>query len=97
MRSLDDFVEEHDRASLRHTLVESFRWEGPWVERERRRLLSFPCNDYLNLSHYPALKNAATAEIAHYDVRASASPGEPAALCAALEEPQNANFDLLFE
>ena len=50
MRSLDDFavrkLEELDRASLRRTLAESFRGEGPWIEREGRRLLSFSCNDY---------------------------------------------------
>jgi 8-amino-7-oxononanoate synthase len=77
MRSLDDFavrkLEELDRASLRRTLAESFRGEGPWIERDGRRLLSFSCNDYLNLSHHPALKSAATAAIAQYGVGAGAS------------------------
>jgi 8-amino-7-oxononanoate synthase len=77
MRSLDDFavrkLEELDRASLRRTLAESFRGEGPWIERGGRRLLSFSCNDYLNLSHHPALKSAATAAIAQYGVGAGAS------------------------
>jgi 8-amino-7-oxononanoate synthase len=77
MRSLDDFaiskLEELDRASLRRTLAESFRGEGPWVKREGRRYLSFSCNDYLNLSHHPALKSAATAAIAQYGVGAGAS------------------------
>jgi 8-amino-7-oxononanoate synthase len=77
MRSLDDFavrkLAELDRASLRRTLAESFRGEGPWIERDGRRLLSFSCNDYLNLSHHPALKSAATAAIAHYGVGAGAS------------------------
>jgi 8-amino-7-oxononanoate synthase len=77
MRSLDDFtvrkLAELDRASLRRTLAESFRGEGPWIERDGRRLLSFSCNDYLNLSHHPALKAAATAAIAQYGVGAGAS------------------------
>src|SRR6202040_3682416 len=77
MPSLDEFavrkLEELDRASLRRTLAESFRGEGPWVKREGRRLLSFSCNDYLNLSHHPALKSAATAAIAQYGVGAGAS------------------------
>jgi 8-amino-7-oxononanoate synthase len=77
MRSLDDFavrkLEELDRASLRRTLAESFRGEGPWIECDGRRLLSFSCNDYLNLSHHPALKSAATAAIAQYGVGAGAS------------------------
>ncbi len=77
MRSLDDFavrkLEELERASLRRTLAESFRGEGPWIERDGRRLLSFSCNDYLNLSHHPALKSAATAAIAQHGVGAGAS------------------------
>src|ERR1700724_777151 len=77
MRSLDDFaarkLAELDRACLRRTLAESFRGDGPWVERDGRRLLSFSCNDYLNLSHHPALKSAATAAIAQYGVGAGAS------------------------
>ncbi|MGH6846733.1 MAG: 8-amino-7-oxononanoate synthase [Methylocella sp.] len=77
MRSLDDFayskLQELDRASLRRTLAESFRGEGPWVFREGRRFLSFSCNDYLNLTHHPALKEAATAAIENYGVGAGAS------------------------
>src|SRR5208283_967521 len=77
MRSLDDFacrkLEELDRACLRRTLAESLREDGPWVTREGRRLLSFSCNDYLNLSHHPALKAAATAAIGQYGVGAAAS------------------------
>src|ERR1700724_4074555 len=77
MRSLDDFayskLAELERASLRRTLAESFREDGPWIERDGRRLLSFSCNDYLNLSHHPALKSAATAAIETYGVGAGAS------------------------
>lgn len=77
MRSLDDFVSsklaELERASLRRTLAESFREDGPWVKRDGRRYLSFSCNDYLNLSHHPALKAAATSAIEKYGVGAGAS------------------------
>ena len=77
MRSLDDFacrkLAELDRACLRRTLAESLREDGPWVTREGRRLLSFSCNDYLNLSHHLALKAAATAAIGQYGVGAAAS------------------------
>jgi 8-amino-7-oxononanoate synthase len=77
MQSLDDFavrkLAELDRASLRRSLYDSLREKGPWVVREGRRYLSFSCNDYLNLSHHPAIKAAATAAIAHYGVGAGAS------------------------
>jgi 8-amino-7-oxononanoate synthase len=77
MRSLDDFalrkLAELDHASLRRTLAESLRADGPWVERDGRRFLSFSCNDYLNLSHHPALKAAAAAAIELYGVGSGAS------------------------
>jgi 8-amino-7-oxononanoate synthase len=77
MRSLDDFavrkLEELDRASLRRTLAETLREDDLWVKRDGRRLLSFSCNDYLNLSHHPAIKAAAVAAIANYGVGAGAS------------------------
>ncbi|MCI0598623.1 MAG: 8-amino-7-oxononanoate synthase [Beijerinckiaceae bacterium] len=77
MRSLDDFALSKlgalDRASLRRTLANSLREEGPWVERNGRRLLSFSCNDYLNLTHHPALKAAAVAAIECYGAGAGAS------------------------
>ena len=44
------------------------RADGIWVERDGRRLLSFSCNDYLNLTQHPALKAAATAAIERYGV-----------------------------
>ena len=76
-RSLDAFafrkLEALDRASLKRSLTESVRERGIWVERDGRRLLSFSCNDYLNLSHHPALIAAATASIRQYGVGAGAS------------------------
>lgn len=77
MRSLDDFAQvklaELERASLRRTLAESLREDGLWVFREGRRYLSFSCNDYLNLTHHPALKSAAAAATLQYGVGAGAS------------------------
>ena len=44
-----------DAAQLRRRLTGTHRLDGLWVERHGRRLLSFSCNDYLNLSHHPAV------------------------------------------
>ena len=77
MRSLDGFacrkLEELDRSHLRRTLEGSLREDGPWVQRGGRRLLSFSCNDYLNLSRHPALKAAAIAATSEYGAGAGAS------------------------
>ncbi len=77
MRSLDDFaarkLEELERASLRRSLFDSLREEGPWVVRDGRRLLSFSCNDYLSLIHRPAVKAAAIGAIERYGAGAGAS------------------------
>jgi 8-amino-7-oxononanoate synthase len=59
--------------SLRRTLIPTQRLDGLWVERSGRRLLSFSCNDYLNLSHHPAVKAAAVAAIETHGVGAGAS------------------------
>jgi 8-amino-7-oxononanoate synthase len=58
---------------LRRTPVETRRLDGLWVERDGRRLLSFSCNDYLNLSHHPAVKAAAMAAIETYGAGAGAA------------------------
>jgi 8-amino-7-oxononanoate synthase len=77
MQSLDDFARrklaELDGASLRRALAETTRLDGLWVMRNGRRLLSFCCNDYLNLSHHPAIKEAAIAALSRYGVGAGAS------------------------
>jgi 8-amino-7-oxononanoate synthase len=77
MPSLDDFATqklvELERAHLRRALVATDRQDGLWVERNGRRLLSFSCNDYLGLSHHPALKAAAIAAIERHGVGAGAS------------------------
>ncbi|HEX5377688.1 MAG TPA: 8-amino-7-oxononanoate synthase [Phenylobacterium sp.] len=66
LRALED-------QSLRRTLVPTHRLDGLWVERGGRRLLSFSCNDYLNLSHHPAVKAAAIAAVRDHGVGAGAS------------------------
>lgn len=64
---------ELEGRDLRRTPVVTRREDGLWVEREGRRLLSFSCNDYLNLSHHPAVKAAAMAAVKTYGLGAGAS------------------------
>ncbi len=59
--------------SLRRTLKPTHRLDGVWVERGGRRLISFSCNDYLNLTHHPAVKAAAIAAIQAHGTGAGAS------------------------
>lgn len=77
MHSLDAFAQEKldalERRSLRRGLTDTFREDGIWVERDGRRLLSFSCNDYLNLTQHPALKEAAKAAIDRYGAGSGAS------------------------
>jgi len=77
MRSLDEFAAqklgELDRRSLRRALTDTARVTGIWVLRNGRRLLSFSCNDYLNLTHHPAVKEAAIQALRLYGVGAGAS------------------------
>src|SRR5215468_1827461 len=77
MQSLDDFaagkLRELDRNNLHRVLAETDRLDGVWVERAGKRLISFCCNDYLNLSHHPAIKAAAVAAIERYGVGSGAS------------------------
>ncbi len=76
MRSLDEFAGEKlaslDRANLRRTPAVTTR-AGIWVERDGRRLLSFSCNDYLNLSQHPKIVAAAIEATERYGVGAGAS------------------------
>jgi 8-amino-7-oxononanoate synthase len=77
MRSLDEFATaklgELERSSLRRALVDTTRVTGIWLLRNGRRLLSFSCNDYLNLTHHPAVKEAAIQALHIYGVGAGAS------------------------
>jgi 8-amino-7-oxononanoate synthase len=76
MQSLDAFAAAKlaalDRGGLRRALAETARG-ALYVERDGRRLLSFSCNDYLNLSQHPAIKAAAVAATERYGVGAGAS------------------------
>ena len=70
MHSLDRFAQAKlDSLKSRHLhrqLSGTLREDGIWVERNGRRLLSFSCNDYLNLTQHPAIKKAAIAAIETY-------------------------------
>jgi 8-amino-7-oxononanoate synthase len=77
MRSLDEFAAAKlaglERANLRRRLVDTTRLDGIWAVRNGRRLLSFSCNDYLNLSQHPAIKAAAVGALQHYGIGSGAS------------------------
>jgi 8-amino-7-oxononanoate synthase len=75
--SLDDFALAKlaglDERQLRRHLVESGRTDGIWIARDGRRLLSFSCNDYLNLSQSAEVIEAAVTATQAYGVGAGAS------------------------
>jgi len=77
MSSLDEFAKTKlaalEAAHLRRTLAETTREDGIWVERGSRRMLSFSCNDYLNLTHHPAVKRAAEEAVQRWGAGAGAS------------------------
>src|SRR5690348_17122774 len=77
MHTLDGFaqdkLDELQRRGLRRALAETVREDGIWVERGDRRLLSFSCNDYLNLTQHPAIKQAAIGAIAEFGAGSGAS------------------------
>jgi len=75
--SLDLFAQqklaELEQVHLRRSVVETARTDGIWVIRNGRRLLSFSCNDYLNLAQHEAIKRAAIEAIQRHGVGAGAS------------------------
>jgi 8-amino-7-oxononanoate synthase len=77
MRSLDEFaaakLRDLEALNRRRSLSDSARTDGIWIERGGKRLLSFSCNDYLNLSQHPAVREAAIAAIQEYGAGAGAS------------------------
>ena len=76
MRSLDVFAWEKlaalERRQLRRSPVVTER-QGIYCTRNGRRLLSFSCNDYLNLSQHPAIVDAAVEAAKRHGVGAGAS------------------------
>jgi 8-amino-7-oxononanoate synthase len=77
MQSLDDFATGKlsglERRNLRRRLAETSRTPGARVMRQGRELISFSCNDYLNLSRHPAVIAAAVAAIEKHGVGSGAS------------------------
>jgi len=77
MHSLDQFAQDKldglKRRHLQRVLTDTVRGDGIWVERDGRKLLSFSCNDYLNLTQHPAVKRAAIAAIEEYGAGSGAS------------------------
>jgi 8-amino-7-oxononanoate synthase len=76
MRSLDVFawgkLAALEQQRLRRAPVVTER-QGIYAERNGRRLLSFSCNDYLNLTYHPALIAAAVEATKRYGVGAGSS------------------------
>ena len=76
MRSLDEYAGQKltalEQAQLRRRPAVTAR-SGIWAERDGRRLLSFSCNDYLNLSQHPEVIAAAVEATERYGVGAGAS------------------------
>lgn len=77
MRSLDAFAGEKlaalEAKSLRRRLSPTRRHDGAVVERDGKRLISFSCNDYLNLSQHPLVRAAAAEAALNYGAGAAAS------------------------
>ena len=77
MGSLDQFAAGKLAAlsvrALRRELAETARFAEAHVSREGRELLSFSCNDYLNLSTHPEIIEAAVAALQKYGVGAGGS------------------------
>ncbi len=77
MPALDESLQQKllllEARHTRRTLHETARGGGVRVRRAGRDLISFSCNDYLNLTHHPKLKQAAHAAIDAYGTGAGAS------------------------
>jgi 8-amino-7-oxononanoate synthase len=62
-----------EQRQLRRTLSETDRLEGAIAIRDGKRLISFACNDYLNLSQHSEIKRAAIEATERYGVGSGAS------------------------
>jgi 8-amino-7-oxononanoate synthase len=75
--SLQAFASEKlgrlERQSLRRALHVTQRLSGARVMRDGRALISFACNDYLNLANHPAVIAASVAATQRYGAGAGAS------------------------
>tara|TARA_R110000868_G_scaffold124027_2_gene328127 strand:+ start:1450 stop:2619 length:1170 start_codon:yes stop_codon:yes gene_type:complete len=75
--SLDQFVSAKldalEAQSLRRRLVETDRFSDVEVLRNGKTLISFCCNDYLNLSHHPKVIAAANEATTRYGTGSGAS------------------------
>lgn len=66
-------IAELEAGSLFRRLKPGRRFDEIFIEREGRALISFSCNDYLNLSHHPKVKAAAIAAVEAYGAGSGAS------------------------
>lgn len=77
MSSLDTFVtaklDALEAQSLRRRLIETDRFNDVEVHRKGRTLISFCCNDYLNLSHHPDVIAAANEATTRFGVGSGGS------------------------
>ncbi len=77
MKSLDKFAKTKLKAlsdqGLKRDILTTERLAEGKTLREGRQLISFCCNDYLNLSHHPKVKQAAKKAIDRYGAGSGAS------------------------
>lgn len=77
MDSLDKFAREKvaqiEAGGLRRKLVETDRYGETGTRRDSQNLISFCCNDYLNLSHHPDVIGAAKEATDRFGTGAGAS------------------------
>jgi len=66
-------LDELDAKALRRRLVETERHGNSQARRGDAELISFCCNDYLNLSHHPEVKQAAADAALRYGTGAGGS------------------------
>lgn len=62
-----------ERQTLRRRIGDTDRGPLARAKRDGRALISFSCNDYLGLSHHPAVKRAAIEAVERYGAGAGAS------------------------
>ncbi|MEC7488157.1 MAG: 8-amino-7-oxononanoate synthase [Pseudomonadota bacterium] len=77
VESLDQFAIEKlsylAERGLQRAVIDSHRTDAVHIQRNGRALISFCCNDYLGLTHHPAVKRAAVNAISKYGTGAGAS------------------------